>query len=124
MDTEHTTTTDQNKLEEYDLGISVKNLILTVAIAFPILTAIVMFTIAGMRYSFNYEMQVKHVNAPHATVTPMLDKTELDLRNEQLTNIGAGSSADAAYSWKDQNQGTVTIPIDRAMELTVRDLSE
>jgi hypothetical protein len=38
------------------------------------------------------------------------------LRTEQLETINR-------YGWKDQAKGIVTIPIDRAMELTVRDLA-
>jgi len=39
------------------------------------------------------------------------------LRAEQLEAI-------SSYGWVDQRQGTVTIPIERAMELTVRDLAD
>ncbi|QDU72686.1 hypothetical protein [Mucisphaera calidilacus] len=113
------------KEEQYELGISVSNLILIVAMAFPILVAIVMLTVAGYRYTFGIEVERKQLNRPHAAVSPVEpDRTEKDLRNEQLSNIGAGSAAESAYGWNDKDAGTVTIPIGRAMELTVRDLSE
>ncbi len=38
------------------------------------------------------------------------------LRAEQLETINS-------YGWKDQQEGLVTIPIDRAMELVVRELA-
>ncbi|HEU5079628.1 MAG TPA: hypothetical protein VFT72_10450 [Opitutaceae bacterium] len=54
---------------------------------------------------------------PQGALTP-------EERMERLTEMRAKEAKQAnSYSWIDQQKGTVEIPIDRAMELTVQELN-
>ncbi|WP_428387424.1 hypothetical protein [Mucisphaera sp.] len=126
MDTHaETGQTKTPKPEQFEIGISVRNLTLVLLVFIPLLFAIVVLTNAGYQYVWNQAYFENYIQGDHFAVDPAsaVGKTESDLRNEQFANIGLGAAADGAYGWKDENAGTVTIPIERAMTLTVRDLN-
>lgn len=68
----------------------------------------------------------KRIYVPHAAavqpvegvLTPAERKA---LLNEQRTKDHAAATS---YGWADQSKGVVRLPIDRAIELTVRDLAK
>lgn len=112
------------KPELHQQGINVPVLAVVLAIAVPVLAAIVLLTNAAYKYAWRAEEQRKVYNAPSQAVDPVSGQRVDQLINEQLANLGAGSAAESAYRWRDEAAGTVVIPIDRAMELTIRDLNE
>ena len=115
------TPTQTPKPELHEQGINVPILALTLAVSVPVLAAIVILTNAAYRYAWNAEEQRKVYNAPHKAVDPVSGTRVDQLVTEQLANLGAGSASESAYGWKDREAGIVSIPIDRAMELTIRD---
>jgi hypothetical protein len=48
-------------------------------------------------------------------------KYDADKRAEQLRTLRADAAAANSYGWVDQKAGIARLPIDRAIELTVRD---
>ncbi|MEQ9453781.1 MAG: hypothetical protein RLN76_04205 [Phycisphaeraceae bacterium] len=118
------TSSQTPKPELHEQGINVPILAVTLAMAVPILAAIVILTNAAYRYAWANEEERKVIDAPHKAVDPVSGQRVDQLITEQLANLGAGSAAESAYRWRDREAGTVVIPIDRAMELTIRDLHE
>jgi hypothetical protein len=82
-------------------------MIATVGAVSVILTVAIVFAVRAMYFSYaNSETQRKVIEAPTVNADSRLAEQEAKL---------------ARYSWVNRAQGTVTIPIERAMELVVEE---
>jgi hypothetical protein len=78
-------------------------------IGFGLVLVTIIGVVALYRGADNAEFAAKNYGAPHRELA--------ELRNKQLQELGG-------YRWLDQTKGAVGLPIERAMELTVRDLAD
>ena len=82
---------------------------------FTTVLVLVLFALFGWLAHKVYSPRAAHVDAIEGVKTPVE-------RKALLTDKLAKEHADAInYAWVDQKAGTVRLPIDRAIELTVRD---
>jgi hypothetical protein len=82
---------------------------------FTTVLVIVLFALFGWLARRIYAPRAERVDAIEGVATPAK-------RKELLTDKLAKERTDAtSYAWIDQKAGTVRLPIDRAIELTVRD---
>jgi hypothetical protein len=65
----------------------------------------------------------RKVYAPHAATVDAVEgvKTPAERKTLLTEHIAKDQVAATSYAWIDQKAGTVRLPIDRAIELTVRD---
>ncbi|MDQ5978855.1 MAG: hypothetical protein QG602_1829 [Verrucomicrobiota bacterium] len=87
----------------------------------PVFTAVVVilcFAAFGWLARRIYVPQASTVEPVAGVLTPVERKT---LLAEQRTKEQAAATT---YGWVDQSKGVVRLPIDRAIELTVRDLAK
>jgi hypothetical protein len=84
----------------------------------PVFTAVVVIALFA-----SFFWLAKKIYTPHARVVQAVEgvRTPAD-RRALLAEHRAKEQADAtSYAWVDQKAGVVRLPIDRAIELTVRD---
>jgi hypothetical protein len=87
----------------------------------PVFTAVIVilcFAAFGWLARRIYVPQASTVEPVDGVLTPGQRKT---LLTEQRTKEQAAATT---YGWVDQSKGVVRLPIDRAIELTVRDLAK
>ena len=84
----------------------------------PVFTAVL---VIGCFAAFGW--LARKIYTPHAYVVQQVEGARTpDDRRQLLTDHQGKELADAAsYAWIDQKAGVVRLPIDRAIELTVRD---
>jgi hypothetical protein len=65
----------------------------------------------------------RKVYAPHAAAVDPVEgvKTPAERKALLTEHVAKDQAAATSYAWIDQKAGTVRLPIDRAIELTVRD---
>lgn len=82
---------------------------------FTTVLVLVLFALFGFLARRYYSPRAAHVDAVEGVKTPVE-------RKALLTDKLAKEHTDAtSYAWVDQKAGTVRLPVDRAIELTVRD---
>ena len=84
----------------------------------PVFTALIVIVCFA-----SFAWLAKKIYTPHAyTVQPVEGVRTPDDRKKLLTEHRSKEQAEAtSYAWIDQKAGVVRLPIDRAIELTVRD---
>jgi hypothetical protein len=82
---------------------------------FTTVLVILMFALFGWLARKVYGPTAAHVDAIEGVKTPAERKALL------TEHLGKEQAAATSYAWVDQKAGTVRLPIDRAIELTVRD---
>ena len=77
-----------------------------------------------IRY-FYHPATVSAFNAPAENISKDFEwRANADARRKTLKELHeAEAKKTSSYAWVDQNAGTVQLPIERAMELTARDLA-
>ena len=87
----------------------------------PVFTALVVIVCFAA-----FAWLAKKVYTPHAYAVPVVEGVRTpDDRKKLLTEHRTKEQAEAAsYAWIDQKAGVVRLPIDRAIELTARDLAK
>ena len=85
----------------------------SVTVVVGIVGAILVFVIIVALQALFYDCESQTVSRINRGDPRLLSR----VRAEQLESINS-------YGWKDRQKGVVTIPIDKAMELVVKDLAE
>lgn len=87
----------------------------------PVFTAIIVILCFAAFGWLARRIYVPHANEVQPVEGVLTAAERKALLNEQRTKDQAAATS---YGWVDQSKGVVRLPIDRAIELTVRDLAK